>query len=75
MVTILIVDDSREDALLAQRVLSQCKLLNPAVILPSGDACLDYFEGVAPFPIRKLPWFTAVLSSVITKSRPQPSTV
>ena len=55
MVPILIVDDSREDALLAQRVLSQCKLLNPAVILPSGDACLDYFEGIAPFAIRKLP--------------------
>ena len=55
MVPILIVDDSREDALLAQRVLSQCKLLNPAILLPSGDACLDYFEGVTPFTDRKLP--------------------
>jgi response regulator of citrate/malate metabolism len=55
MVPILIVDDSREDALLAQRVLAQCKLLNPAILLQSGDQCLDYFEGVAPFRDRKLP--------------------
>jgi response regulator of citrate/malate metabolism len=55
MVPILIVDDSREDALLAQRVLAQCKLLNPAILLQSGDQCLDYFEGVAPFRDRELP--------------------
>ena len=55
MVPILIVDDSREDALLAERVLSQCKILNPAILLDSGDACLDYFEGAGPFAGRKLP--------------------
>ncbi|HEX7862683.1 MAG TPA: response regulator [Verrucomicrobiae bacterium] len=55
MLPLLIVDDAREDALLVQRVLSQCKILNPVLVLNSGDACLDFFEAVGPFTERKLP--------------------
>ena len=36
-------------------MLSQCQLLNPAILLSSGDACLDYFEGISPFTDRQLP--------------------
>lgn len=57
MLPVLIVDDAREDALLVQRVLSQCKILNPVVLLNSGDACLDYFEAAKEFAERKLPCF------------------
>jgi CheY-like chemotaxis protein len=41
---ILIVDDLRQDLLLAERVLRQCKILNPIHLLGSGRECLDFFE-------------------------------
>jgi CheY-like chemotaxis protein len=44
MIPIIVVDDSREDAALASRVIVQCRILNPIRILLSGDACIKYFE-------------------------------
>src|SRR5204862_5281720 len=44
MMPILIVDDSAEDAALAQRVLGQCKIQNPLQVLSSGEDCLEYFQ-------------------------------
>lgn len=55
MLPIVIVDDSREDALLAQRVLTQCKVQNPITILGSGEECLDYFKGDGLHAARSLP--------------------
>src|SRR5687768_8407722 len=55
MLPILIVDDSREDALLAQRVLAHCKIQNPITMVHNGAACLDFFRGAAPFQKRTLP--------------------
>ena len=55
MLPIVIVDDAREDALLAQRVLTQCRVQNPITILGSGEACLDYFKGIGSHGGRTLP--------------------
>jgi CheY-like chemotaxis protein len=55
MLPVVIVDDSHEDALLAQRALAQCKVQNPVILLNSGHACLDYFQGIAPYSKRSLP--------------------
>ena len=52
---VVIVDDSREDALLAQRALSHCKVQNPIVMLNSGNACLDFFQGLEPYTARSVP--------------------
>jgi two-component system response regulator len=49
MVEILVVDDSAEDRALAQRVLKQCKILNPTQMLRSGEECIRKLEtGIAP---------------------------
>ena len=55
MLPIVIVDDSHEDALLAQRVFAHCKVQNPILVLNSGRACLDYFCGVEPYTGRSVP--------------------
>jgi CheY-like chemotaxis protein len=55
MLPIVIVDDAREDALLAQRVLAHCKVQNPVVLLDSGEACMDYFQGFGLHVGRSLP--------------------
>lgn len=55
MLPLVIVDDSHEDALLAQRALAQCKVRNPIVLLNSGNACLDYFQGIPPYDERAVP--------------------
>ena len=79
MLPLLIVDDAREDALLVQRVLSQCKIVNPIFILNGGDACLDYFEGADPFSQRKLPCLVfldmvmAPLSGLDVLAKPAPA--
>jgi len=39
----LIVDDSQEDLVFAQRVMLGCKILNPVIPFSSGKAFLDYF--------------------------------
>ena len=55
MLPIVIVDDSPDDAILAQRVLGQCKIQNPVILLKSGQAGLDYFRAAPPFENRTLP--------------------
>ncbi len=55
MLPIVIVDDSLEDALLAQRMIGICKIQNPVILLKSGRACIDYFRGVKPYENRQLP--------------------
>ena len=55
MLPLVIVDDSHEDALLAQRALAQCKVRNPIILLNSGHACLDYFQGIPPYNERSVP--------------------
>jgi hypothetical protein len=42
MLPIVIVDDSREDAMLAVRVLKECKIVNPIIVLKSGEECIDF---------------------------------
>ena len=44
MLNILVVDDAKEDLLLAERILRHCKILNPIRLLKSGEACIDYFK-------------------------------
>jgi CheY-like chemotaxis protein len=44
MSPILVVDDSEEDLMLTERVLQQCKILNPIYLLKSGKQCLKFFE-------------------------------
>ena len=44
MMPIVIVDDASEDLLFAERVLEECKILNPIVALKSGQECLEYFR-------------------------------
>src|SRR4051812_19277515 len=41
MIPILIVDDSREDSSLLERIFRQCKILNPITHVDSGEACLS----------------------------------
>src|SRR5688500_4986473 len=55
MLPIVIVDDSREDALLAVRVLKRCKVMNPIIVLGSGQDCIDFFEGKGEHGNRSLP--------------------
>jgi CheY-like chemotaxis protein len=55
MLPVVIVDDSHEDTLLAQRALAQCKVQNPITLLSSGNACLDFFQGLEPYGERRLP--------------------
>jgi CheY-like chemotaxis protein len=55
MLPIVIADDSVEDALLTERVLGQCKIQNPVILLKSGQACVDHFHGLKPFENRTLP--------------------
>ncbi len=43
MVNILIVDDVRDDAVLAERVLRRSEVLNPIRILSGGNECIRYF--------------------------------
>jgi CheY-like chemotaxis protein len=55
MLPVVLVDDCREDILLAQRALSHCKVQNPVTVLNSGNACLDFFQGIEPYTARSLP--------------------
>ncbi len=47
MLPILLVDDSADDLILAERVLRACKLSNPVHRFNNGDACIDYFRNFA----------------------------
>jgi len=55
MLPIVIVDDAREDAFLAQRVLAHCKIQNPIILLTKGEECIDFFRAHPPYQDRKLP--------------------
>jgi CheY-like chemotaxis protein len=44
MAPILIVDDSEEDLILAERIVRQCKILNPVYTFKTGKECLNFFE-------------------------------
>jgi len=48
MLKIIIVDDSQDDLMLAERVLRHCKILNPVHLLKSGNECIRYFEENSP---------------------------
>lgn len=54
MLRVIIVDDSEEDLLLCDRLLRQCKLLNPFSLFQSGRHCIEHIErlqlGGAPQP-------------------------
>ena len=55
MLPLVIVDDSPEDALLAARVLRQCKILNPITTLPGGSECISFLDGEGVYSTRALP--------------------
>ena len=44
MLQILLVDDLREELGFLQRTLQQCKILNPQVLLQSGQECISFFR-------------------------------
>jgi CheY-like chemotaxis protein len=44
MFPILLVDDSQEDLILAERALRACKLANPIRRMSSGEECIQYFK-------------------------------
>jgi CheY-like chemotaxis protein len=44
MFPILIVDDAREDLMLVETMLRQCKILNPILTMSGGDECIRYFR-------------------------------
>src|SRR5687767_8889385 len=48
MLKILIVDDVAEDRALAQRVLKQCKVLNPVHLINSGLECITILQKAQP---------------------------
>lgn len=48
---VLITDDSREDILLAERTLRECKILNPVRAFSSGTELLNYFSGEFALPV------------------------
>jgi CheY-like chemotaxis protein len=45
MSPILLVDDAGEDRMLAERVLRNCKILNPILCFNNGKELLEYFAG------------------------------
>src|SRR3954469_4366641 len=47
MFPILLVDDSRDDLILTERILRACKLSNPIHRMTTGDQCIDYFRNFA----------------------------
>ena len=44
MIPFLIVDDSKEDLLLAERVFRDCQFVNPIDFASSGAACIAHLE-------------------------------
>ena len=46
MQPVLIVDDSADDRLFAQRVFRESRILNPIIGLGGGQRCLDYFTDI-----------------------------
>lgn len=52
---ILVVDDSSDDLAFVRRVLDQCKILNPVLLLNSGDKCIEHFARTSQIPEMQLP--------------------
>ena len=48
MMPVVIVDDASEDLLFAERILRECKVLNPIVAMKTGQECIDYFNRLDP---------------------------
>ena len=46
MMPVVIVDDASEDLIFAERILRECKVLNPIVAMKTGQECIDYFKGL-----------------------------
>jgi two-component system response regulator len=44
MLGIVLVDDAEEDMALLERIVRQCKILNPLHRLRSGEECISFFE-------------------------------
>jgi CheY-like chemotaxis protein len=45
MFPILLLDDAAEDRMLAERILRNCKILNPILSFQTGEELLEYFAG------------------------------
>jgi CheY-like chemotaxis protein len=48
MMPVVIVDDASEDLIFAERILRECKVLNPIVAMKTGQECIDYFKSLDP---------------------------
>jgi len=44
MLSVVLVDDVQEDLGFLERILRQCKILNPIHSLHSGEECVDFFK-------------------------------
>lgn len=52
---ILLVDDSRGDALLAQRAFAECKISTAVTIASTGEMALEILRGQGEYADRRLP--------------------
>ena len=50
MLRIIVVDDTKEDLLLIQRILQQCKLLNPVSLVTGAAKCIEELERMQQGP-------------------------
>jgi CheY-like chemotaxis protein len=48
MLRVIVVDDAKEDSLLTERLLQQCKILNPISLFSTGDSFLEHLEAIQP---------------------------
>jgi CheY-like chemotaxis protein len=55
MLPIVVVDDLESDLFMAERILRQCKILNPIELIRSGNGCISYFEAKNGYEERVLP--------------------
>jgi CheY-like chemotaxis protein len=62
MVEIVLVDDAREDLAFLERVLRQCKILNPIHRFYGGDDTLLYFRKLNPDAGRYLIFIDLIMS-------------
>jgi CheY-like chemotaxis protein len=51
--TILLVDDQQDDARLVQRCFERARILNPLMVLNSGQDCVKYLSGAGEFSDRE----------------------
>jgi CheY-like chemotaxis protein len=65
MLQILIVDDTKEDLLLAERVIKQCNLLNPVTCFRSGDGLISFIQKVERAESSRAPEPSLILLDLI----------